>query len=140
MGFAPRPATRGRNPSTQTAQSQSNAAYGQPSTQVWTLPPLETAAGSAPAPPTTPNVALVAIRATAVRATPDPGRAVVIRLAAGSIRSLNSAALVVKVGGADRLRALADSVQLAGPDARRRGAYDPQFWPDRPLWVALGPS
>jgi hypothetical protein len=162
--------------------SSQAAAYGQPSTQVWNLPPLETAAGSAPLPPTTPKVTLVTIRATAIRATPDPRGAVVMRLAAGhtltpshhasadvawweidvagslayvygadlaapgsvqvaaataaprgkgrgkggapapppgpppasNIRSLNSEVLTVKAGGADRLRALADSIQLAG--------------------------
>lgn len=164
--------------------SQQTAAYGQPSTQVWNLPPLETAAGSAPLPPSTPKVTLVTLRATAIRATPDPKGAVVMRLAAGhtltpsrhasadvawweidvagtlayvygpdlappgsvqvaaataapagkgkgrgkggppppppgpppaaNIRSLNSEVLVVKSTGADRLRALADSIQLAG--------------------------
>jgi hypothetical protein len=162
--------------------SQQAAAYGQPSTQVWNLPPLETAAGSAPLPPTTPKTTLVTIRATAIRATPDPKGAIVMHLAAGhtltpsrhasadvawweidvagtlayvygadlatpgsvqvaaataaprgkgkgrggppppppgpppasNIRSLNSGVLAVKASGADRLRALADSIQLAG--------------------------
>jgi hypothetical protein len=159
------------------------SAYGQPSTQIWNLPPLETAAGSAPMPATSPKVTLVTIRATAIRATPDPKGAIVMHLAAGhtltpshhasadvawweidvagtlayvygadlappgsvqvaaataaprgkgrgraggapaqapgpppagAIRSLNSQVLAVKAGGADRLRALADSIQLAG--------------------------
>jgi len=162
--------------------SQQPAAYGQPSTQVWNLPPLETAAGSAPLPPATPKVTLVTLRPTAIRATPDPRGAVVMRLAAGrtltpsrhasadvawweidvagslayvygadlappgsvqvaaataapkgrgkgrggppppppgpppagNIRSLNSQVLGLKASGADRLRALADSIQLAG--------------------------
>ncbi|HEY3951591.1 hypothetical protein [Phenylobacterium sp.] len=63
------------------------SAYGQASSQAWTLPPLETAAGvAAPppqAPPPAPKVTLVTIRATALHATPDPKAPVVMHLAAG---------------------------------------------------------
>ncbi len=59
------------------------AAYGVASPQVWTMPPLETAAGVAAAPPPPPpKTTLVTLRATALRAVPDPKGAVVMRLAA----------------------------------------------------------
>jgi hypothetical protein len=66
---------------------QAPAYDGQASTLIWKLPPLETAAGMAPppvaAPPPPPKVTYVAIRATQLRAEPDPKARIVMNLAVG---------------------------------------------------------